>query len=359
MTDRQRLIVFVDSLNSQSDKGTPYIVELHGGKAYTVKRYPSDFYSSDPNSFSEVLQTMMKTAPAESYGLVLWGHASGWAVTSDTIAASSSRRAYGWDYGRDGNLDGSKWMNITQMARALDGLPEFDFIFADCCMMMGLEVGYELRHATHYLIGSPAEIPGNGAPYQLLVPYLFEKDSAMYRGIVDTYYDYYYQEYLLNSGLKGHSLPLSVIDTHYLEELAAETRDILPVFVPTYPNFLNLNNSGVAFYWYMSAPMMYDVRAVVKRNVDEETFEKWDAMFHKAVPYSRMSMRWMTIYPNLEIRFNSFVDDLSIYGCVSMYIPSAQGAYNGGTYDFNRTCFNFEWHRAMAWDRMGWPPSSN
>ena len=52
-------------------------------------------------------------------------------------------------------------MNITQMARAMKGLPKLDYIFADCCNMMCAEVAYELKDATRYLIGSPAEISRN------------------------------------------------------------------------------------------------------------------------------------------------------------------------------------------------------
>jgi hypothetical protein len=150
LTDKQRLLVFIDSLGNGSNNGYPRIVEFHGGKSYLVKQYTEDFYACDPTCFHDVLQTMIKSAEADSYGLVLWGHANGWLVEKDSLAENQaeSRRAYGLDYGADGEQTGWKWMNITQMAHALEGLPHFDFIFADCCNMMCAEVGYELLHAT-------------------------------------------------------------------------------------------------------------------------------------------------------------------------------------------------------------------
>ena len=41
LTDHQRLFVFVDSLGTDSQqKGTPYIMEIHGGQVYSRYQYP-------------------------------------------------------------------------------------------------------------------------------------------------------------------------------------------------------------------------------------------------------------------------------------------------------------------------------
>ena len=119
LTDNQRLLVFVDSLNDARKTGTPVILEIKGGKTTVLHRFSNDFYSCDPARFREIVQYAETNAPAKSYGLVLWGHASGWTVSSDSIASARTvTRAYGQDNGTDhgGSL---KWMNITQMARVL------------------------------------------------------------------------------------------------------------------------------------------------------------------------------------------------------------------------------------------------
>ena len=355
LTDDQRLLVFVDSLNSKSDVGTPFIVELHDGEVYPVKQYDKEFYSSHPDMFREAITTMMDYAPADDYGLVLWGHASGWAVDTDTIAASRPNRAYGVDTGVDGSLGPEKWMNITQMAQALDSLPKLKFIFADCCNMMCAEVGCELRFATDYLIGSPAEIPGDGAPYDRIVPYLYKDSAELYKGIIDTYFNYYMEAFKGDYQLDGYSVPLSVIDTRHIKDLADKTRDVLQTFVPTYPEQVNLSsNTGLVYYWYYGAPVMYDMRAVLKTYAPADAFAQWEAVCQQAVPYHRMSMKWMTIYPLLESSFSSFLEDESLNVCVSMFVPQNSNAYQSGDFRFNATCAHYEWNRIIDWARFGW-----
>ena len=359
LKDDERLFVFVDSLNTNNlESGKPFIAEVHGGELSVCMEFSSDFYSCDPDRFQEVLQWMTNKAPADSYGLVLWGHASGWAVSTDTIAQSGARetRAYGQDNGTDHTVgNGTKWMNITQMAKALAKLPKLEFIFADCCNMMCAEVGYELRNVTNYLIGSPAEIPGNGAPYDQLIPYFFANGSQLYKGIIDTYYNYYIEDYK-DDYLEGYSVPLSVIETQYIGKLAQATHDVLNQFTggyPTYPQYPN--TSDIAFYWYYDTPIMYDMRAFVKTHVQEEDFAKWEQAFKLAVPYHRMSMEWMTIYSFLEWSFSGFNQDESIYGCVSMFIPKSTSTYQRGEFYYNSTYNNYGWNRALEWNRFGWP----
>lgn len=355
------LVVFMDR-DIRSEK--PFIAKItREAKLDTLYKFTTEFYASDPDKFSEVLTQITTLCPAKEYGLVLWGHASGWVVTSDTIA---QKRAYGQDTG--------KWMNITQMARALEGLkdqnvlPKLSFIFADCCNMMCVENGYELRDVTDYMIGSPAEIPGFGAPYQLVLPYLFKNGSELYKGIIDTYYDYYADYDNLTYGEKsrwsymegGYSVPLSVIDTKHIGDLADWTHDMLEQATGGYPQYPESPDlTGIAFYWYADVPMMYDMRAVMERLLPETEFKAWNAIYKQAVPYSRMSMKWMTIWDmysiggRLDRSFDTFDANLE-YGCVSMFIPRQGQYYSYGNMPYDKTSINFGWNRVMDWKRFGW-----
>ena len=355
------LVVFMDR-DIRSEK--PFIAKItREAKLDTLYKFTTEFYASDPDKFSEVLTQITTLCPAKEYGLVLWGHASGWVVTSDTIA---QKRAYGQDTG--------KWMNITQMARALEGLkdqnvlPKLSFIFADCCNMMCVENGYEFRDVTDYMIGSPAEIPGFGAPYQLVLPYLFKNGSELYKGIIDTYYDYYADYDNLTYGEKsrwsymegGYSVPLSVIDTKHIGDLADWTHDMLEQATGGYPQYPESPDlTGIAFYWYADVPMMYDMRAVMERLLPETEFKAWNAIYKQAVPYSRMSMKWMTIWDmysiggRLDRSFDTFDTNLE-YGCVSMFIPRQGQYYSYGNMPYDKTSINFGWNRVMDWKRFGW-----
>ena len=354
LAKNQRLFVFVDSLNKSGQPAVnPYLMEVHGGKGTVVHQYDKEYYACDPAFFREVIQrVVMELAPADSYGLVLWGHASGWAVSSDTIASSARgpMRAYGQDTGTDGNRNGTKWMNITQMAKAMEGLPKMEFIFADCCNMMCAEVGYELRNVTNYLMGSPAEIPGDGAPYDLIIPLLYQSNGQqMCRNVIDTYYDYY--------GDVFYSVPLSVIDTRHIEQLAEATRNVLEKFdggYPQYPAYPDLTADSIAYYWHYDSPIMYDMRAFIKTHVSDDVFQQWDKVYQLAVPYYRMALTWMTIYRQLESAFWTFSKDESRYGCVSMFIPMNTPYYSNSTFRYNKTYNNYGWNRVIDWSRFGW-----
>lgn len=344
MSDNQRLFVFVDSLNSSKaeTKGTPYIIEVHGGKVYQKKIYDTDFSSSNPERFAEVVKWMTDNVQADGFGLVLWGHADGWLEPKNKL-----HRSYGMDEGKDDGTNTEKWMTIRQMAEALSNVPKMDFIFADCCNMMCAEVGYELRHVTDYLIGSPAEIPGNGAPYNKIVPYFFKNGEEMYKGIIDTYYNYYLGAYI------SHSVPLAVIDTKYIEYLAQATHDVLdPSTYPHYPESPNMN--GIVYYWYYSTPIFYDMRALVKSVTSEESFVQWDNVYQQAVPYHKMSMQWETMSAILQIGFRSFNQDQSLYGCVSMFIPINTSSYNTTPYYILDTYNYYQWNQIIDWSRFGW-----
>ena len=360
LADNQRLLVFVDSVKYAGSGRTPYIMELHNGEVEVVKSYDENFYSSDPACFHEVLQTMIDAAEADSYGLVLWGHASGWLVSEDSVAEAQSRplRAYGVDCSQDETSKGTKWMNITQMARALVGLPKFEFIFADCCNLVSAETAYELQHAANYLIGSPAEIPGNGAPYQLVMPYFYKDDVDLYRGIIDTYYQYYLDAFTGDYELDGYSVPLSVVDLRYMGQLATATHDILDTFMPNYtcpsPIDMGTTYSGsVTFYWYNNAPVFYDIREFLKARASADAFNQWDEVFRKAVPYNLTSACWMTISNPLKQWFSYFDSSQTECGGLSMFIPKGE-KYDSKPYSINKTCLNYGWNRVIDWSRFGW-----
>ena len=98
------------------------------------------------------------------------------------------RKAFGVDNGKNistkyGGNNGHQ-MEIADMANVLEG-KSFDFIFFDACVMQTIEVAYELRHATNYLIASPAEIPAPGANYKTMVKAMFSKEDVVTRIMTD------------------------------------------------------------------------------------------------------------------------------------------------------------------------------
>ena len=183
------LVLFVDRASSTEK---PYIAKVTAdGKQEKLYEYSEDFLASDPERMAEVLKRCINLCPAtEDYGLVLWGHASGWIIEKDSVAHSNTqaslsngnahapRRAYGIDSGNNTATLKGTWLNIPSLRQALKQVGiTWKFIFFDCCNMVNVETAYELRDAKPYFIGSPAEIPGQGAPNRKLVKDLIKYDD--------------------------------------------------------------------------------------------------------------------------------------------------------------------------------------
>lgn len=354
LNDNQHLICFIDSVGVENK---PHIIEVANGMAKEVYRFDKDFYASDPERFREVLQYAIDNYPAKEYGLVLWGHATGWIVSNDTVPSTAATRGNTRSYGKDEGWDtngSSRWMNITQMRRALETLPKLKFIFADCCNFMSVEVGYELRNCAEYLIGSPAEIPGEGAPYNLLVEKLFSTSPTFYKEICNCYYDFFLDTYNSSAyydwNLEGYSEPLSTFRLDQMENLAAATKRIMQTFIPNYPEQLDLTN--LPYYFYYDKRVLYDIKTVFKRYAPKADYKQWLEVFNTAVPYQVVSQKWMTIFQSIKNDFSNFPQDIDSWGTVSMFFP--QNYYSSCYFRYNERIRDLQWYYAVDWPSYGW-----
>ncbi len=163
---------------------------------------------------SQVIDDAKKYAPADSYGLVLWSHGLGWLQNgiSDDYEPAISPQSWGEDRGRT--------MNITSLRNALTG-KGMDFIYFDCCYMASVEVAYELRHVTPYIVASAIELPSEGMPYDRNIAPLFKSGHADLVSAARNTFDFY------NSRTaEERTCAISVIATAGLDRLALAARDI-------------------------------------------------------------------------------------------------------------------------------------
>jgi len=193
-----RLVVFFD----QADED-PCLAEIHPGKDVIVKSYPT-LNSADPAVLNEILQDAINLYPAKEYGLILWSHGSSWMPNGIGL------RSFGNDNGTR--------MNIPDLANALP--VKFNFILFDACLMGSVEVAYELKDKTDYLIASPTETQATGFPYDKIVPELIQPQID-FNAVAQTYFDYY------NAQQDAYqSATVSVIDTRYLPDLANSMKQL-------------------------------------------------------------------------------------------------------------------------------------
>lgn len=173
----------------------------------TVKTYQSSA-TSDPEFLKDVVDDAQNEYPAETYGLILWSHATSWAPPANAMIKTKS-------FGRDNGQE----MDIIDLKNALPN--NLEFLIFDACSMGGVEVLYEFKDKAKYIIASPAETIAESFPYQNITPYLF-KGSDQLKDIAQAYYDYY------NSYTDDRqSATVALINTSELTQLAFEMKSVM------------------------------------------------------------------------------------------------------------------------------------
>lgn len=146
----------------------------------TLKSYGKALNTTQSAAMERVIADFKALAPAHAYGLILWGHGSGW--LEDGQEKAPRKRSYG-GFETGGS---HTWMNTTTLADVLEG-KGFDYLYFDCCFMAGVEVAYELRHAVETIVGSSSELPSEGMPYHKTLPYLMADNPDLPQAAAATF----------------------------------------------------------------------------------------------------------------------------------------------------------------------------
>jgi hypothetical protein len=150
---------------------------------------PGELNMGDPAVLETFLAATLTHFPARRTALVLWNHGGGW-------------QAHAIDHGIPGQEHGTDYLTVPQLAGAVRGALDragrerLDIVGFDMCLMAQYEVAVELADLAAVLIASQATEPGDGWPYDRLLPAFAEKrrktaDLAVH--IVDVF-DAYYRE---------------------------------------------------------------------------------------------------------------------------------------------------------------------
>lgn len=109
-------------------------------------------------------------------------------------------------------------IETTDLADAMaDASFHTEYILFDACYMSSVEVAYELKDVTHYLIASPTEVISYGFPYITMGKHLL--GTPNYKGIADSFISFY----------SSYNLPygtVAVTDCTQLDALAAIAQQI-------------------------------------------------------------------------------------------------------------------------------------
>lgn len=341
------LVVFADFRGEK-----PYIAHLKDGTLEKVRKYENEFYSTSPDSMRSVYQWIIDHYPAREYSTVLSGHGSGAIISSDTISTNLLKlNAYGYDgAGEVSATSTSTWMNVPSMAAVFGSLRDydggrlhFDYIFLDCCCFQTIEVAYEFRHITDFIVAPVSETPAAGADYEKMTAALSLSGEDAVRTIVDTY-------------SANTSICISAIRTDMLDGLCAATRRALGTIYDGEEK-LTLNHAHCIYYYrgnetgYQRQASLHDMKHIMRTNLEDGVYREWLAELEKAVVHKNVASRWET---SLGINFSLFQEFLTdeYYGGVSMLVPDDDYTLYGN--DINTSMFKLQWCNDVGWKRMGW-----
>lgn len=274
---------------------------------------------------------------APGYGLVYWSHGEGWIPFP-----TPSTRWIGADEGQ-----GIHRMNISELVQVLEFVPNlrFDFILFDACFMQSVEVAYALRPFADYLIASPTETPGPGAPYDAIVPYMLVGQEA--EEVAEAYYQVYHEMYnggadISNSHWTG-GVSMAVTRLAAMQELAAVTRRCLAEAGIGCP--ARLREAGLFDYDKRSPRSSsyvgyYDLWQLMRQVLPGAVFEDWKEAYGK----------WMAYWKTTPENYSGFAGMFSMEGSygATHYIPkNISGAASAA---YRQT----DWYQDAGLWQLGW-----
>jgi len=149
--------------------------------------------TGQPATLRDFLVWGIQAYPAKHYLTVIWNHGGGWKDDNPYRSAGGQARlrrslfnhsvplpktagkgvTRGWskyrliamDDGARDFLDNQELQFALEKALATVGLPQFDIIGFDACLMSMLEVAYQVKNQAQVLVGSQEEEPNEGWDY--------------------------------------------------------------------------------------------------------------------------------------------------------------------------------------------------
>lgn len=209
-------------------------------------------------------------------------------------------------------------IETTDLADAMaDAGLHTEYILFDACYMSSVEVAYELKDVTHYLIASPTEVISYGFPYITMGKHLL--GTTNYKGIADSFisfYSSYYQPYGT----------VAVTDCTQLDALAAIAQQINAAAAE------QLVPNGVQIMDGYSPTLFYDLGHLMSlKNAGTVLTTAFAEQLEKTVPYKGHTDQYFTALKDAPV-------DIKHYSGLN----TSQGSLNRLADKLSETA----WHKA-------------
>ena len=265
--------------------------------ADTAYRFPPRV-SATKSALTQALNVTQALFPADSYGLILWSHGTGWIPPLASSYSAAQEQMSGSCPERTFGLDGKVELEIRDLAQAIPY--KLSFMLMDACFMGGIETAYEVKDSVDYYIGSPAEILTESFPYHKIMQHIF-KTTPDYAAVCREYYDYYNAK----SGAE-RSATVALMDCSKLAEVAEVAKRVFDQYGES---IASLDLSLLQPYFRgSSSKYFYDLKDLVDAIADASLSAEFAAALERAVPYKAATPYF------IELPIRSFCG-------VSTYVP--------------------------------------
>ena len=221
--EHERILVF---MSTSSTEATMFEIIHPKGKCdrKTLKRYGTSGFTT-VEGITGILNDVQEFAPAPVYAMIIGSHGMGWLPVDGTQADSLFRMKKHWEYQEQpltryfGGLTREFQTDVGTLARGIVGAGvKMEYILFDDCYMSSVEVAYELKEATRFLIASTSEMMAYGMPYATVGEFLLGNPD--YGSLCEGFHDFYSTYEMMPCGT------LAVTDCSELDNMAAIMKSI-------------------------------------------------------------------------------------------------------------------------------------
>ncbi|MDO4956146.1 MAG: clostripain-related cysteine peptidase [Bacteroidales bacterium] len=341
--NEDNMLVYID------DTKLPRIYQIDPEKRDTVrvKTFDTDLDSASPETVKLVLNYVYQNYNSEEgYGLVMWSHGEGFIPGT----SSAVTRYIGIDNGKNSpSANTGSSLDVRDLATSItqSDIKHLQFLFFDACFMQTIEVIYQLKDCADYIVGSPCEIPGPGAPYSVMTKPFFSHPLDV-KDISFEYYNYYDVNEVVASGSR-YGAVLSAVDCSKVDAFTKLTRNLITQYFnygKELPNIPNLIRYGFGSYGDGSRYSLYSDFGQVIKNVvgsDSPEYNQWKAAYDEMVISRDATSWWYTASHGTQLL------DRSNYTGVAACVPGI--CTESITLDDFRVT---DWYAAAGWDAAGW-----
>lgn len=172
-----RLLIFREAADGYKPCLLEVVVRSGDCRIDTLAQYGVGT-SADTRLLKTVLTDVQILCPSQCFGLILFSYGSGWLPDNTFVAPRSVVTG------------GGSYMDLPDFAASIPtGMCRY--IIFESGLMAGLEVAYELKEKTEYIVASSAEIlsPGFTPLYDKILPRLCRVEPQL-NSVAQIYYDY-------------------------------------------------------------------------------------------------------------------------------------------------------------------------